>query len=141
MDDLNLNFEPLIDGAMSQFITDGVGNYNVAMTGEATWYPVNYVLRSDAGEIAGGLLGHVWGGWLEVRILWVAEAHRGRGQGGRLLAAAEAYALTRGARHATLDTHNAQARALYERLGYEEIGRLEDYPPGHAKVYLKKALA
>jgi ribosomal protein S18 acetylase RimI-like enzyme len=141
MDDLHLNFEPLIDGAMSQFITDGVNSHNVAMTGQATWYPVNYVLRSPAGEIAGGLLGHVWGGWLEVKILWVAEAHRGRGQASRLLAAAEDYARGRGARNATLDTHNAQARALYERLGYEEIGRLEDYPPGHAKVILRKALA
>ena len=137
---LTMDFEPLADEALRQFITNGVDNHNIAMTGEASWYPVNYVLRSEAGEIGGGLLGQVWGGWLEMKILWVAEAHRGQGYAARLLAAAETYALQRGARSATLDTHNPSAQALYERLGYSEIGRLENYPQGFAKVFLSKLL-
>ena len=137
---LELEFHPLIDEALSRFITDGVGNHNIAMTGEATWHPVNYVLRTGAGEIAGGLLGHVWGGWLEVKILWVSEAFREQRLATRLLSAAEAFARERGAKSATLDTHNPRAQALYERLGYIPVGRLEDYPTGFAKVFLRKPL-
>lgn len=86
-------------------------------------------------------MGHIWGGWLEVKSLWVAQAYRGRGQATRLLAAAEAHAAGKGARAATLDTHNPRAQLLYERLGYAPVGRLDDYPPGFSKVFLRKTLS
>ena len=44
---------------------------------------------------------------------------------------AEAYARTRGATGATLETYSFQARPFYERLGYEVVGMLEGHPLGH----------
>jgi len=31
--------------------------------------------------------------------------------------------------------------SFYEKLGYELFATLEDYPPGHCKYFLKKALS
>ena len=47
------------------------------------------VLRSERGDVIGGILGQLWGGWLQVTFLWVAEAARGQGHGGRLVQAAD----------------------------------------------------
>ncbi|MGE5138902.1 MAG: GNAT family N-acetyltransferase [Rudaea sp.] len=53
---------------------------------------------------------------------------------------AEAYARSRGAVGATLETFSFQARPFYESLGYEVFGSLDGFPPGHVKFFLRKAL-
>ena len=113
---------------------------NFASTGVSAWSPCNFFLRNPRGEVLGGLMGEVWGGWLHVRILWVHEAVRGRGWGSRLLDAAESLAQERGATAATLETHSFQAPAFYQKRGYQVFGQLDDYPPGHAKFFLRKPL-
>ena len=141
MDDLNIEFEPFVDGEVRKFINDGVDNHNIAVTGLPSYFPANFVLRSQKGEVLGGLLGMIWGGWLQVGTLWVAEAVRGQGHGARLLAAAEAYAVERGCAGVTLDTFSFQARPFYERQGYSVFATLPDYPPGHERYFLQKQLA
>ena len=86
------------------------------------------------------MLGEIWGGWLQVDVLWVAAALRGRGEGARLMAAAEAYAAQKGCVGVVLDTFSFQARPFYERLGYRVFGQLDDYPPGHTRFYMEKRL-
>ena len=141
MNAARIEFEPFIDEGARQFIVNGVDNYNIAVTSLPDYFPVNFVLRGPRGDLLGGVLGQLWGGWLQVTYLWVAEAARGAGHGTRLLENAELYARSRGAAAATVETHSFQARPFYERLGYEVFGTLEGYPPGHVKFFLKKALA
>ena len=138
MDKVILSFEPFIDEGTRQFIVNGVDNHNIAATGRADYWPVNFVLRSEQGDVAGGLLGLIWGDWLQVTYLWVALPYRGRGHAVEMLAASETYARSRGCIGATLETHNPQARAPYERQGYEVFGEIRDYPPGGAKIFLQK---
>src|SRR5215510_11767817 len=133
MEAMRIEFEPFIDGGARQFIVNGVDCYNIAATGLPDYFPVNFVLR--------GVLGQLWGHWLQVTYLWVAKAARGVGHGTRLMEDAEAYARSRGAIGATVETHSFQARPFYERLGYEVFGTLDGYPPGHVKFFLRKALA
>lgn len=140
MTELELVFDPLPNEALSRFVSDNVIGYNLAQTGISDWHPSNFFLRSGRGEWLGGLTGLVWGGWLHVQFLWVTEALRGKGQGTRLLGAAEEFALEHAAAHATLETHSFQAAAFYQKRGYEVFGRLEDYPPGHTKLFLRKEL-
>jgi GNAT superfamily N-acetyltransferase len=138
MDDPRIDFEPFVDGATREFIINNLNQHNVAAFGLPTWHPANFVLRSARGEVLGGLLGYIWGGWLWVADLWVTEGERGRGHGGRLLDAAEAFAKEKGCIGSALDTHNDHAKALYERHGYEVVGAIADYPPGHARTFLQK---
>jgi ribosomal protein S18 acetylase RimI-like enzyme len=130
----------LIDDETRQFIVDGLDLYSAAATGFDDWFPVNFVLRGARGDVLGGLLGQVWGGWLHVTYLWVAKAARRQGHGTQLLLDAEAYASTRGAVGVTLETYSFHARPFYERLGYQVFGTIDGYPPGRAKFFLRKKL-
>ena len=141
MEELEIVYDPLPPDALRRFVIDNLDAYNIAATGVSTWHPVDFFLKNGRGEWLGGLMGELWGGWLYVRILWVAEDARGRGNGTRLLRTAEEYAIERGCVAATLETMSFQARPFYEKLGYEVFAALEDLPPGHTKYYLRKQLA
>jgi GNAT superfamily N-acetyltransferase len=138
-DKLRISFEPHND-APKQFVINGVDNHNIARTGLNAYYPVQYYLRSEDDEVLGGLLAQIWGGWMHVTFVWVAEPARGRGYARQMLKLAEAYAIKRGCRGSYLETFSFQARPMYERLGYEVIGEIKDFPPGHSHYVLKKAL-
>ena len=140
MPELELVFDSLPSEALTRLVIEGIDLHNVAASGIPEWYSANFFLRSPRGEWLGGLLGGIWGGWLTVKHLWVAAPARNCGNGTRLLQAAESYACERGCFAATLETHSFQAPSFYEKQGYEVFGRLEDYPPGHAKLYLRKRL-
>jgi GNAT superfamily N-acetyltransferase len=139
MEKVRIEFEPLIDEAARQFIVNGVDNYNIAATSLPDYFPVNFVLRGERGDVLGGVLGQLWGGWLQVTYLWVAEAARGTGNGTRLIRMLRhtlALGVPSGRRW-----RRTVSRPFHERLGYEVVGTLDGYPPGHVKFFLKKAFA
>ena len=103
------------------------------------WQPFAIFLRDEA-EIVAGLAGQTYCGWLFVKHLWVSDGLRGRGVGRELMARAEVLARERGCHSAWLDTFSFQAPGFYEKLGYQEFGRL-DYPPDHHKHFMQKRLA
>jgi len=65
---------------------------------------------------------------------------RQRGLATRLLAAAEAEAAARGCSQTVHFTHAFQARALYERNGYQLVGCVEDFPSGTDVLWYRKRL-
>ena len=46
----------------------------------------------------------------------------------------------KGCTRAHLSTFSFQAKAFYESLGYEVFATLDDYPPGHARSFMRKVL-
>ncbi len=139
-DSIRIVFEPLPDADLQRYLEDNVVNLSFARTGLTEWFPVGYFLRSERGEWLGGCTGHIWGGWLHIRWLWVSETLRHRGFGTGLMDAAEAYGWERGARNATLETHSYQAPDFYRARGYTVFGTLPDFPIGHSKLFMRKAL-
>ena len=138
---MEIVFNPLPDEALNRLLTDHVIGLNYARTGISDWHPVGFFLKSPRGEWLGGLTGYIWGGWLHVNFLWVSETLRGQRHGTRLMDAAESMAQERGATGATLETHSFQAPDFYAKRGYRVFGRINDYPPGHAKLFLSKRFA
>jgi len=141
MQNLRIVSEPHAGEQDTTFIREALALYNVAVTQDAYYSPLAIFLRDERGAILGGALGDIWGGWLDLTFLWVAEPLRGRGYGRQLLEAAEEEARTQGCRGVHLSTHSFQAQPFYEKLGYEIVGEIPDHPAGHSLFFLKKVLA
>jgi ribosomal protein S18 acetylase RimI-like enzyme len=113
--------------------------HNDAAVGPSAYRTLALTVR-DKGKIVGGLVAETYWGWMYVNVLWVAERHRGKGFGQSLLRMAEAEASKRGVRNVFLDSFTFQAPDFYLKLGYREFGRLKEFPAGHDRVWMTKAL-
>jgi GNAT superfamily N-acetyltransferase len=133
-------YEPRASVKQQKQVENGLYDFNMAVSGHRKIDPVNLFVKDARGKILGGLLGHIWGGWLYIRILWVSDALRGTGYGTKLMRAAEAVAKKQGCAGIYLDTLSFQARPFYEKLGYRVFGTMEDLPVGHTKYNLAKRL-
>ncbi len=138
--DLRISSEAMAPEADAQFVRDGLSLYNVGRTGYDHWRPLKLFVRDPTGLICGGLLGHMWGGWLHITELWLDKSARGFGLGRRLIEAAETEARADDCRYVHLDTHSFQAPEFYKKLGYEEFGRLKNSPIGHEQIFFWKRL-
>ena len=122
----------------------GAGAWSAAMladelTGPGRWYVAAVAASDPAGpadpdDPAGARLIGYAGTWydgddVQVMTIGVAGEAQGRGVGGLLLGALLDHARRIGARSAFLEVRvdNAPALALYERFGFERIGRRRRY--------------
>jgi ribosomal protein S18 acetylase RimI-like enzyme len=125
----------------SGFASKQLRAYNTSVLGE---YPelktVHLNARDSAGKVIGTLRSIVALRWLRVEVLWVDEAVRHHGVGSRLLAEAERQAFALGARKAALETFEFQAPLFYEKHGYREVGRINDYAKGYYLATMAKSL-
>jgi GNAT superfamily N-acetyltransferase len=94
----------------------------------------------DAGRIVAGITGWIWGDSCELLNLWVDPSLRGQWLWPRLIAAAEAEAAARGCTQTVHFTYGFQAGRLYERAGYELVGRVEGFPSGTDALWYHKRL-
>lgn len=98
------------------------------------------VARRAAAVVGCGAVTHLDDQASEVKRMWVAPEARGTGLGRRLLQALEEEARTSGRAVVVLDTNGTltEARAMYERSGYEEMERYNENP--YAEHWYKKHL-
>ena len=111
--------------------------FNVAVTEIDDGRSLRLAYR-DGTELVAGLCGWTWGASAYIDLLWVREDRRGEGLGTTLIAAAEAEAVLRGCKQILLSTHTFQAPDMYRHRGYQEYGRIDDHPAGHAQLHLVK---
>ena len=123
-----------------QYLDERLYEFNAARSGIDDGRLFGIFVRDDADTIVGGLHGWTWGRCCEVKTLWVHEAHRGRGLGTRLMAAAEVEARMRGAVRIMLSTHTFQAPDFYAKLGFVRVGHVDDCPAGAQSIFLEKRL-
>jgi GNAT superfamily N-acetyltransferase len=123
-----------------QRIRQELARFNEMKTGDRHWSPLVLSLTDANAQIIGGLVGELFWNALHVELLWVADAHRRRGYGRRLMEKAEGEARARGANLVYLNTFSFQAPAFYERLGYEQFGELADTPKGAKRMWYVKQL-
>lgn len=78
----------------------------------------------------------------EIFVLGVAGSHRKKGIGKVLIEKAELVARRMGARSTVINTHVdwISSHKFYEKIGYQQIGRLKDYYDNGDAVFFKKAL-
>jgi GNAT superfamily N-acetyltransferase len=128
------------DEATIRAVGGGLDAYNDLFAPQADWTERWIIGRDTDGVVQAGIRFVLSLDWLFVKWLWVAEPYRKQGIGSRLLAGAEAAARERQCRGAYLDTFTFQAPKFYDRHGYREFARLDDFPRGHARIWLSKPL-
>jgi len=121
-------------------IESGLTAHATGLGLQTDWSPRWIIGRDKSEVVQAGIRFVLAFEWLFVNWLWVADAYRKHGVGSQLMAGAEAAAREAGCRAAYLDTFTFQAPKFYERLGYREFGRLNDFPPGHSRIWFSKAL-
>ena len=136
-----VTYEPTPQPEDIEIVRRGLSAYNREHAPDDKFEPLTFFVRDAQGAVIGGLLGGTIWSWLYVDILWLGDDLRGQGYGSGLLAEAELLAIERGCIGSHLTTMSFQARAFYERHGYSVYGVLDDFPPGHSKYMLRKALA
>jgi GNAT superfamily N-acetyltransferase len=128
-----------VHGPARRAIVKGLVAYNAAAAGKFNHRPLTVTIR-EQGEIVAGLAAETFWGWMFVSLLWVSDAYRGHGYGSALMVTAETEARNRGVRNVYLDTFSFQAPGFYKKLGYREFARLDEFPAGHCRVWMTKAL-
>lgn len=134
----SVQVEPHI-GPARRAILKGLRGYNRAKLGKVVFKEVAVTLR-EGDEIVGGVTGQVWCGWLFIQLFWIDEAFRGGDRGTELIGRLEEEARSNGATHAYVDTFSFQAPGFYQKRGYRIFGELENFPVGHSRFWLTKAL-
>jgi GNAT superfamily N-acetyltransferase len=129
------------DEATVAALSNGLTAHNLEASGvpfapEPLWL----VMRDTDGSVIGGIKARVAWGWVGVDWLWVHAAWRGKRLGAGLLRRAEDEGRARGCTGVFLDTFSFQAPGFYEKQGYVAFGRLENIPPGHARIHYAKRL-
>jgi len=147
MTNAQANVEPTIEllhdakaDELARRIRQALARHNELKTGDGRWRPLALCLTDANGQTIGGLVGESFWNAVHVEVLWVADEHRGRGYGTRLMQKAEIEARSRGAEIVYLNTFSFQAPTFYERLGYTKFGELADTPKGAKRMWYVKRL-
>ena len=96
--------------------------------------------RDNDGRITGGLRATCFWNTLHIELTWVSKDARGKGVGCVMVKKAEQFAIENGFEQALLETTDWQAKPFYEKLGYQLMATLPEYPKGHACHFLIKKL-
>ena len=100
----------------------------------------NWTVHNDNGELVAALTADLLWDWLYIDELWVDDRCRGTGMGTKLMLEAEHYATTHNLSGLWLWTQSWQAPMFYQKLGFVEFTRFDDFPAGYSRIGLRKAL-
>jgi GNAT superfamily N-acetyltransferase len=115
--------------------------YNVSQAGDAGAEKFALLVRDEhTHEVLGGLYGKLLYRWMFIELLAVPEQTRSQGTGSRLMGMAEELAREKNCVGIWLDTFDFQAPDFYRKHGFTEFGQLQDYPPGHQRLFFHKRL-
>lgn len=126
-----------------QFIRNHLAKYNMSRISEdfdTLYEQVSYVLKDEAAQIYGGIIGAVKWNFLKIDLFWVDDQMRGKGYGTKLISVVEKFAKEKKCDFIEVDTFSFQAPEFYIKQGFEVFGSLENAPRGHTHYYLVKKL-
>ncbi len=124
-----------------QFFEDKLLRFNESKIDGYSYDNFIYKIIDNSNSMVAGINCEIGGGWLYIVGIWVAEHHRGKGYGEKLLAASEKKAMEKDCHSSYLFTYDFQAPDFYKKKGYKVFGKLDKFCDNHAKIFMKKRLA
>ena len=140
MNSISIAVEHSPDQETKSAVQAGLFEANVQSTGDGNFDLVFVAARDSNSKVIGGVVGEAYWGWVNFTTVWVHPEHRRRGLASRMLKVAEAEAARMGYTQAYLDTFPFQSPVLYLQSGYEIFGRLENFPAGSTRVFMRKTI-
>ena len=125
----------------AQMMSAQLRNFNIEQSKGLSTKPetsFNLTLRSETGEVAGGIRSRAFYQSLTIDFLWIDEKFRRMGYGKELMLKVEELAKEEGCISANTMTYSFQAPQFYEKLGYKIVGAFEQYPDDIKKFFLEK---
>jgi ribosomal protein S18 acetylase RimI-like enzyme len=127
----------------SQALSRKLRSFNIEQSKGLSTEPetsINLTLKSETGEVVGGIRCRAFYHSLTIDFLWIDEEFRRMGYGKELMLKVEGLAKEQGCISANTMTYSFQAPRFYEKLGYKIVGVFEEYPDGIKKFFLEKKL-
>jgi GNAT superfamily N-acetyltransferase len=134
--DVDLKLEK--DPEVFAYLVAGINAYNARQCGPYHDEDMTFTIY-DGGRRIGGMFAEKWWDWVFIEYLYVEPEYRGSGAGRLLMKRLEAQAREWKCCGICTNSFDFQAPGFYQRLGFEEFGRLE-HPPGHNRIFLRKYL-
>jgi ribosomal protein S18 acetylase RimI-like enzyme len=128
------------DGPEAQLIHEALRIEIESQVGPSKRQGLTLVFHSKSGDLQAGLRGFSHWQWLYISHLWVSPEARSKGLGAKLIVEAESEARKRGCLGLYVDTFDEGAASFYRRQGFNEVGRIENFPVGRARIFLSKAI-
>ncbi|WP_373353301.1 GNAT family N-acetyltransferase [Pseudoroseicyclus sp. CXY001] len=125
-------------GRIGALLTEHAAALGISFHSRALIFEAHESTAPEGESYAGGIDAALGAAFCFVRLLAVAPAQRGKGVGALLLSAVEDEARAAGARGIWLDTFSFQAPAFYRAHGFEEVGTIAEYLPGHSRHFFVK---
>ena len=116
-----------------------INAYNKSINYSDDFDEVFYV-AFDEDKVIGGVYGELSNNYMYVSVIWVDEAYRGHNIATTLLGKIEKYSIDKGYMKSFLETGSFQAKEFYEKMGYEVISTLRNFPEGHDMYTMTKSL-
>jgi GNAT superfamily N-acetyltransferase len=121
----------------SQLTAKKLGADVAATHGPRAEKPFALAARDADGGWIGGVNGVIHWRWLYIGQFYLEPESRGKGIGRALLAEAEIFARENECVGLYLDTFDAGALEFYRKCGFEVAGRIDNFPPGAARTFLR----
>ncbi|ABV37309.1 GCN5-related N-acetyltransferase [Shewanella sediminis HAW-EB3] len=126
------------DPVLVNELVDGVRVHVHEQLGDELTLPLSVISRDDNGELIGGVSGRTIYRNFLIGVVWVDKKYRGTGLGRQLMELAEDEAIGRGCLVSQVDTLSIQAPVFYQKLGFEIIGSVPEFPGSPARYFLMK---
>ena len=101
---------------------------------------IHLFLRDEQHNLYGGIIADISWKALQIYTFWIEEGFRGKGYGVQLMQKAETIARERGCKLILLETTSFHSIEFYRAYGFEEVGKIEDFPEGYTYFYFKYEL-
>jgi GNAT superfamily N-acetyltransferase len=137
---MNIEILETPEQSLIDFLDQKIAEYNWKNWEVNERLPLAVQIKDDSGNIIAGAAARTFGNWLLINTLWVADEHRGKDLGSKILAAIEQAGIERGCIKCLLDTLNFQAMPFYQKYGYETQWVQENYPKTGCKYFMVKQL-
>jgi GNAT superfamily N-acetyltransferase len=95
-----------------------------------------WVVHDTKQQLIGGVSGFAHWKWSYVTQLWVSSSEQGKGLGSKLICQVEDWSRSRHYQGVYIDTFEKKVMHFYEKLGYQLMGQIPDFPEGSNRYFL-----